>query len=74
MIAQPVSPDVGGFAGSFQARASEMRAPGSSLLRKRIASRIDDTKQGVSQADVYQMMADGHLNHAPRLTLRKRPA
>ena len=36
---------------------------------KRIASRIDDTKQGVSQADVYQMMAYGHLYHAPRLTL-----
>jgi 5-methylcytosine-specific restriction enzyme subunit McrC len=36
---------------------------------KRIASRIDDPKQGVSQADVYQMMAYAQLYHAPRLTL-----
>ena len=36
---------------------------------KRIASRIDDMKQGVSQADVYQMMAYGRLYACPRLTL-----
>lgn len=36
---------------------------------KRIAGRIDDPKQGVSQADVYQMMAYAQLYHAPRLTL-----
>ncbi|WP_291363620.1 McrC family protein [Acetobacter sp. UBA5411] len=36
---------------------------------KRISSRINDPKQGVSQADVYQMMAYAHLYHAPRLTL-----
>lgn len=36
---------------------------------KRISSRIDDPKQGVSQADVYQMMAYGHLYGSPRLTL-----
>lgn len=36
---------------------------------KRIASRIDDPKQGVSQADVYQMMAYAQLYQAPRLTL-----
>jgi 5-methylcytosine-specific restriction enzyme subunit McrC len=36
---------------------------------KRIASRIDDPKQGVSQTDVYQMMAYAQLYHAPRLTL-----
>ena len=36
---------------------------------KRIASRIDDAKQGVSQADVYQMMAYAQLYEAPRLTL-----
>ena len=36
---------------------------------KRIASRIDDRKQGVSQADVYQMMAYGRLYDCPRLTL-----
>src|SRR3546814_15094173 len=36
---------------------------------KRIAPRIDDPKQGVSQADVYQMMAYAQLYHAPRLPL-----
>ena len=36
---------------------------------KRISDRIDDPKQGVSQADVYQMMAYAHLYKAPRLTL-----
>ncbi|KAA8388651.1 restriction endonuclease [Acetobacter tropicalis] len=36
---------------------------------KRISSRIDDPKQGVSQADVYQMMAYAQLYHTPRLTL-----
>jgi 5-methylcytosine-specific restriction enzyme subunit McrC len=36
---------------------------------KRIASRMDDSKQGVSQADVYQMMAYGRLYGCDRLTL-----
>ena len=36
---------------------------------KRIAARIDDRKQGVSQADVYQMMAYGRLYDCSRLTL-----
>lgn len=36
---------------------------------KRIARRIDDPKQGVSQADVYQMMAYGRLYGCDRLTL-----
>ncbi|SBV31863.1 conserved protein of unknown function [uncultured Sphingopyxis sp.] len=36
---------------------------------KRIASRIDDPKQGVSQADVYQMMAYGQLYGCGALTL-----
>jgi len=36
---------------------------------KKISARIDDPKQGVSQADVYQMMAYAHLYRAPRLTL-----
>ncbi|MBD8651061.1 restriction endonuclease [Rhizobium sp. CFBP 13726] len=36
---------------------------------KRIAARIEDPKQGVSQADVYQMMAYAQLYLAPRLTL-----
>lgn len=30
---------------------------------------MDDPKQGVSQADIYQMMAYAQLYHAPRLTL-----
>jgi 5-methylcytosine-specific restriction enzyme subunit McrC len=36
---------------------------------KRIASKIDDPKQGVSQSDVYQMMAYGQLYRCPQLTL-----
>lgn len=36
---------------------------------KRISSRIDDPKQGVSQSDIYQMMAYAQLYRAPRLTL-----
>lgn len=36
---------------------------------KRISSRVDDPKQGVSQGDVYQMMAYAQLYRAPRLTL-----
>jgi 5-methylcytosine-specific restriction enzyme subunit McrC len=36
---------------------------------KRISPRIDDPKQGISQGDVYQMMAYAHLYKAPRLTL-----
>ncbi|MEJ8476655.1 McrC family protein [Roseibium algae] len=36
---------------------------------KKLSSRIDDPKQGVSQADIYQMMAYGQLYRAPRLTL-----
>jgi 5-methylcytosine-specific restriction enzyme subunit McrC len=36
---------------------------------KRISARIDDPKQGVSHADVYQMMAYAQLYDAPRVTL-----
>lgn len=36
---------------------------------KRIAARVDDRKNGVSQSDIYQMMAYGHLYDAERLTL-----
>jgi len=36
---------------------------------KRLAARIDDPKQGVSQADVYQMMAYGRLYQCPTLLL-----
>ena len=36
---------------------------------KRIATRIDDPKLGISQADVYQMMAYGRLYQCSKLTL-----
>ena len=36
---------------------------------KRISARIDDPKQGVSQSDIYQMMAYAHLHKPPRLKL-----
>ena len=36
---------------------------------KRLSARIDDPKQGVSQADVYQMMAYGRIYQCPRLML-----
>ncbi|NEX48823.1 McrC family protein [Pseudotabrizicola algicola] len=36
---------------------------------KRITARVDDRKHGVSQSDVYQMMAYGHLYRTSRLTL-----
>jgi 5-methylcytosine-specific restriction enzyme subunit McrC len=36
---------------------------------KNIASRLEDPKQGVSQGDVYQMMAYGRIYECPRLTL-----
>jgi 5-methylcytosine-specific restriction enzyme subunit McrC len=36
---------------------------------KRIARHIDDPKQGVAQADIYQMMAYGRLYECPRITL-----
>lgn len=36
---------------------------------KRISSRVDDPKWGVSQPDIYQMMAYAHLYKSPRLTL-----
>ncbi len=36
---------------------------------KRISSRLDDPKRGVSQADVYQMMAYGQIYRSKRLML-----
>ncbi len=36
---------------------------------KRMASQIDDPKQGVSQADVYQLMAYGRLYHCSDVVL-----
>ena len=40
---------------------------------KWISSRIDDPKQGVSQGDVYQIMAYGHLYGSPRQCQSKVP-
>lgn len=36
---------------------------------KRLTAKVDDPKQGLSQADVYQMMAYGLLYRCPRLLL-----
>jgi len=36
---------------------------------KRISAKMSDPKRGVSQSDVYQMMAYGQLYRTPRLTL-----
>ncbi|WP_082802352.1 5-methylcytosine restriction system specificity protein McrC [Falsihalocynthiibacter arcticus] len=36
---------------------------------KRTSANVDDPKLGVSQSDVYQMMAYGQLYNTPRLTL-----
>lgn len=61
--------------GLFQTRPDILVKRGSEVVQiidtkwKRIASRIDDPKQGVSQGDVYQMMAYGQLYKCERLTL-----
>ncbi len=61
--------------GVFQTKPDILIKNGSDTVQvidtkwKRISSRIEDKKQGVSQADIYQMMAYGHLYDAPRLTL-----
>jgi len=59
----------------FQTRPDILVKRGDVILQvidtkwKRIAARIDDPKRGVSQADVYQMMAYGRLYRCDRLTL-----
>ena len=61
--------------GLFQTRPDILIKRGDDVVQiidtkwKRIAMRIDDPKQGVSQADVYQMMAYGRLYGGGRLTL-----
>jgi 5-methylcytosine-specific restriction enzyme subunit McrC len=61
--------------GLFQTRPDILVKRGNEVVQiidtkwKRIASRIDDPKQGVSQGDVYQMMAYGQLYKCDRLTL-----
>lgn len=59
----------------FQTRPDILIKRGDTVLQvidtkwKRIAARIDDSKRGVSQADVYQMMAYGRLYQCGKLTL-----
>lgn len=61
--------------GLFQTRPDILVKRGDEIVKvidtkwKRIASRIDDPKQGVSQADVYQMIAYGRLYRCERLML-----
>jgi 5-methylcytosine-specific restriction enzyme subunit McrC len=61
--------------GLFQTRPDILIKRGPEVVQvvdtkwKRIASRIDDAKQGVSQGDVYQMMAYGQLYDSDRLVL-----
>jgi len=61
--------------GRFQTRPDILVKKGDEILLvidtkwKRIAPRIDDPKQGVSQADIYQMMAYGRIYSCPELML-----
>jgi len=61
--------------GSFQTKPDILIKDGDQVLRvidtkwKRINSNIEDKKRGVSQADVYQMMAYGSLYRCKRMTL-----
>lgn len=61
--------------GLFQTRPDILIKRGSEVVQvidtkwKRIGDRVDDPKQGVSQSDVYQMMAYGQLYDCERLTL-----
>jgi 5-methylcytosine-specific restriction enzyme subunit McrC len=61
--------------GLFQTRPDILIKQGDEVVQvidtkwKRIGARMDDPKQGVSQADVYQMMAYGQLYRCKRLSL-----
>lgn len=61
--------------GLFQTRPDILVKRGDKVVKiidtkwKRIAARMDDHKQGVSQGDVYQMMAYGQLYKCDGLTL-----
>lgn len=65
----------GDSGGLFQTRPDILIKDGASVVQvidtkwKRIAAHLDDKKRGVSQSDVYQMMAYGSLYDCPRLTL-----
>jgi 5-methylcytosine-specific restriction enzyme subunit McrC len=61
--------------GLFQTRPDILIKRGDEVIQiidtkwKRVAARIEDPKRGVSQADVYQMMAYGELYRCDTLTL-----
>jgi 5-methylcytosine-specific restriction enzyme subunit McrC len=61
--------------GLFQTRPDILIKRGNQVLQvidtkwKRIAARVDDPKRGVSQGDIYQMMAYGELYRSSTLTL-----
>ena len=61
--------------GLFQTRPDILVKYGEEIVRiidtkwKRIAGQIDDPKQGVSQGDIYQMIAYGQIYKCERLTL-----
>ena len=61
--------------GLFQTRPDILIKRGDEVIQifdtkwKRIADRVDDPKRGVSQGDVYQMMAYGELYRSNALTL-----
>lgn len=61
--------------GLFQTRPDILIKRGNEVLQvidtkwKRIATRVDDPKRGVSQGDVYQMMAYGELYRSSTLML-----
>ena len=61
--------------GIFQTRPDILIKRGNTVVQvidtkwKRIGTRIEDPKHGVSQGDIYQMLAYGQLYQCPRLTL-----
>jgi len=61
--------------GLFQTRPDILIKRGDEVVQiidtkwKRVAARVDDPKRGVSQGDVYQMMAYGELYRSSMLTL-----
>lgn len=61
--------------GLFQTRPDILIKRGNEVIQvidtkwKRIGSRLDDPKRGVSQADVYQVMAYGELYQSEALTI-----
>lgn len=67
------APDTG--KGLFRTRPDILVMSGKDVVHvidtkwKRITNQIDDAKQGISQGDIYQLMAYAHLYQAPHLAL-----